>query len=143
MRYSSPAIAFLEKELEIPASPGSRTDEPFDVGKIEMEARKIIKVGNPAPAFEVKTIDDKPLKLSHFAGKFVLLDFWAVWCGPCVAETPHLNDTWDAFKDDSGFRMIVLSLDPISKTPRDYCEEEPTRLDHGFPRRMVKNGSAG
>ena len=40
----------LEKEFDIPDSPGGRTDEPFDLGKIEMQARKIVSTGKPAPA---------------------------------------------------------------------------------------------
>src|SRR5207249_954379 len=78
MRFSTPPIASLNKEFEIPDSPGGRTDEPSDLGKIEMQARKILSVGKLAPDFEVKTVDDKTVKLSDFAGKYVLLDFWAV-----------------------------------------------------------------
>ena len=68
MRFSAPRIANLEKEFDIPDSPGGRTDEPFDLGKIEMQARKIVSTGKPAPDFEVKTVDDKTVKLSDFAG---------------------------------------------------------------------------
>ena len=132
MRFSAPRIANLDKEFEIPDSPGGRTDEPFDLGKIEMQARKTVRAGKLAPDFEVKTVDDKTVKLSDFAGKYVLLDFWAVWCGPCVAQTPHLKDTCAAFKDDPRFRMIGLSLDPHIKAPRDYAKKNGLGWIMGF-----------
>jgi peroxiredoxin len=131
-RQSGPRIANLQKEFEIPASPGGRADEPFDLGKIEIPARKILKSGKLAPEFEVKTVDDKTVKLSDCAGKFVLLDFWAVWCDPCVAEMPYLKAAYAAFKDNPRFQMISLSLDPKIKAPRDYSRKNELGWTMGF-----------
>ncbi|HTL15750.1 MAG TPA: redoxin domain-containing protein, partial [Patescibacteria group bacterium] len=132
MGFASPAIGSINKEFEVPESPGGRTDEAFDLGTIEMQARKALSAGKLAPDFAVRTVDDKPLKLSDFSGKYILLDFWAVWCGPCVAETPHLKDTYAAFKDDKRFQMIGLSLDPLSKTPQEYARKNDLAWIMGF-----------
>ena len=48
-----------------------------------------LAVGKPAPEINGVDFDGKPLKLSDYRGKVVVLVFWGTWCGPCMAEVPH------------------------------------------------------
>ncbi|MEI8288319.1 MAG: redoxin domain-containing protein [Verrucomicrobiota bacterium] len=130
--FNQPLIGSLAKEIVVPDSPGGRSDEAFDLGVLELAARHSLKTGKPAPDFAAKTFDGQPLKLADFKGKYLLLDFWATWCGPCVAETPYLKAVWKAFKDDPHFAMVSLSLDPEVEAPRKFAAKNETGWMQGF-----------
>ncbi|MBN1343982.1 MAG: redoxin domain-containing protein [Phycisphaerae bacterium] len=112
-------------KFTVPPIEGLRTDEPLDLGQIVVKFPPPPKlaVGDVAPAFEVQTLDGKPLRLADFKGKVVLLDFWATWCGPCKAETPNLKDVWNQFGKDPRFAMIGLSYDQTPDAPRKYADK--------------------
>ncbi len=132
MRHIAPLIASLNKEIEVPTIPGGRNDEPLDIGVTELSARGSMKSGKAAPEFSVKTLEDKAIKLSDFKGRYVLLDFWAVWCGPCVAETPYLKEAYALIKDNPKFAMIGLSLDPEKEAPIEYAKKNQLGWIQGF-----------
>jgi thiol-disulfide isomerase/thioredoxin len=68
-----------------------------------------LEPGNVAPAFELPT-KDKPIKLEHFVGKVVYLDFWASWCGPCKQSFPWMNEMQSKY-GPQGFQVIGVGLD--------------------------------
>jgi peroxiredoxin len=71
-------------------------------------------IGAMAPDFVENDMDDHPVKLSDFKGKYVLLDFWASWCGPCRAENPNVVKAFNKYKD-KGFTVLGVSLDQPGK----------------------------
>lgn len=82
-----------------------------------------IKVGEVAPDFNATTIDGKPIKLSDYKGKVVLLDFWATWCGPCLMELPNVKKVYEAHKD-KGFEIIGISADEDVADLKKLVEQE-------------------
>ena len=78
--------------------------------KAQADVLRKISPGVMAPDFEVKTVDDGTIKLSSFRGKYLILDFWASWCGPCLAEVPNVKAVYEQYKD-KGFEIYGVSLD--------------------------------
>jgi thiol-disulfide isomerase/thioredoxin len=86
------------------------------------------KVGEAAPDFELVKIeplaadgkyeDKGKLRFSDYKGKYVILDFWATWCGPCLAKVPELKTLYGKIKDDDRFAMIGISIDDAGSEER-------------------------
>ncbi|HHT30767.1 MULTISPECIES: TlpA family protein disulfide reductase [Petrimonas] len=76
----------------------------------ESDARQyLVKVGDPAPDFEMSLPDGKKVRLSDLRGKVVMLQFTASWCGVCRKEMPHIErDIWQNHKDNPQFALFGI-----------------------------------
>ncbi len=76
----------------------------------QMAAAKPVSIGQHAPDFTIIGIDDKPIKLSDYKGKYVMLDFWASWCMPCRQENPNVVKQYAVYHA-KGLNILGISLD--------------------------------
>lgn len=79
---------------------------------IPMQIQSVLrtKIGQIAPELELQSPDGKIIKTSDYRGKYILLDFWASWCGPCRVENPNLVSAYSDYHE-KGFEILGISLD--------------------------------
>lgn len=90
-------------------------------------------LGKVAPPFQLQNLEGKPVDLARHAGKqIVILDFWATWCGPCIAAMPEVKATADKFAD-KGVVVYFVNLQEDAETIREFLKEQklvvPVALD--------------
>ena len=96
-------------------------------------------VGKPAPDFQVEDLKGEEISLKDYRGQVVLLDFWATWCGPCLAEMPKVKKTYENYKDQK-FQIIGISSDKSKPPLEAYVEKEGLGWIHTWDEnRKLKN----
>ena len=76
-----------------------------------------VEIGDQAPNFELAG----GVRLTDYSGKLLLLNFWATWCPPCVAEVPSLNNLYERFRDE-GFVVLAISVDEEEDVYKRFLE---------------------
>lgn len=122
-----------------------------------------LAAGAVAPDFTSYTVDGKAVKLSDYAGKVVILDFWATWCGPCMASMPHTQELARTYRDQgvvvlasctsdtkakfeawvkanqSNYPDILFTTDPHERGSKTFADRASAKLYHveGIPTQFI------
>ena len=119
-------------------------DSPSLRDKVARELGRLDRIGKPAPGFEAQDLSGKAVRLESFKGKYVLVDFWATWCSPCIGELPRLQEAYRKYHG-VGFEILSVSLDETRTAVSDFVKVPQTavaptaqRLRGSRPRRCVR-----
>ncbi|WP_199139345.1 TlpA disulfide reductase family protein [Pedobacter sp. ASV12] len=90
---------------------------------------KAVQIGQQAPDFTINGLDGKPVHLADFKGKYVLLDFWASWCGPCRNENPNVVKAYNKYKNRN-FTILGISLDKDKSAWEQAIKQDGLTWNH-------------
>lgn len=107
----------------------------------EIEDGKLLAVGSPAPEFTMADTNGKPVSLSSFRGKILVVDFWASWCRPCRQENPNMVRLYADFHD-KGLEILGVSLDGDRNSWMDAIHKDGLRWTQVSDLKRWQNAAA-
>ena len=113
------SYAAIERVFDVTAG-----TKQIALGELKLDASPALMPSEPAPDFTGKTSDGKEFKLSEQRGKLVILDFWATWCAPCLAETKNLVAVHREFGAEN-VCIIGLSVDESFEVMKKFVAKNP------------------
>lgn len=120
-----------------PVTPGN--DAPVDLGTVQLHPEGEAPPPEPEnapPGLLVDKLEGGTLSLGDLRGRYVLIDFWAVWCKPCEAQLPHLKNIWQEFGQRSDFVLLGLCLGEDKKLIGDFV----TSHQESWPQGVLLEG---
>lgn len=105
------------------------------------QARPVVKVGSPAPDFELTTLSGAQVKLSDYRGKVVILNLWATWCPPCKAEMPEMQSFYEKSRN-SDITLLSVNLTTQEKNEKAVADFV-ANYQLTFPIMLDKNDTVG
>ena len=90
--------------------------------KIEVP-KDVVQVSNPYQGLEFMGQDGKILDGAELEGKVVFINFWATWCGPCVAEMPSIQKLYDVYKSDKDIVFLLIDVEGQMAESLAFMEE--------------------
>lgn len=99
-------------------------NSPFgQMASMQINMMAATAIGAHAPAFTLNDTKGNPVSLSSYRGKYVLIDFWASWCGPCRAENPNVVRAYNEYKNKN-FTILGVSLDKSKASWLDAIRQD-------------------
>lgn len=120
------------KELGVLLSGLDTSLQKSGIGKAiaaSIEAKKKTAIGVVAADFTQKNVAGNDVSLTSFKGKYILVDFWASWCGPCRAENPNVVKSFNKYKE-KGFTILGVSLDQDGTKWKEAIEKDQLTWEH-------------
>jgi thiol-disulfide isomerase/thioredoxin len=93
----------------------------------------------PAAQFAVTRLDKKQIRLADFKGKVVALNFWATWCGPCIAEMPYLQKVIDNYRNETDVVFLAVSIDDNRAAVRPFLEKYGYKMTAAYDNNAAQN----
>ncbi len=108
------------------------------MGLMLLGCRERLMEGKPAPNIEAQMVNGKMFNLADYRGKYVIVDFWASWCGPCKKEAPHLVGLYSEYRekvytDADGLDIVSIALERSDSITQEVAAE----IGYNWPNQIV------